>query len=626
WKVKAHLAYGDTDEPHPNYRLPESNICFDARKDISGWQNPDFDDTDWSSAEEYGSPPIHPWNQLVKRPIPMWKDSGLQDFTNAGEIPGVSSGKLIVAKLPYNAHITPYLKIEAPSGLKIDIRTDDYEGGGPPNVRAEYITKAGIQEYESLGWMNGHSVHYSIPPGVKVHSLKYRETGYNTEFAGSFECDDESLNELWRKSLRTLYVTMRDTYFDCPDRERAQWWGDAVNELGETFYSLDARSSQLTKKAILELMNWQREDNTIYSPVPSGNYDRELPMQMLASVGYYGFWTYCKYSGDVDTIKSVYPAVRRYMSVWGIGQDGLVIPRAGGWTWGDWGENKDMAVLFNAWYHIALRGQRKIARLCDLNDEVDEISGKMATIESNFNKAFWNGKSYRAPDYEGETDDRCHALAVVSGLAKPDQYEAIRTVLKNEYHASPYMEKYVLEALYIMRFEVDAIQRMKMRYRDMVEHPLTTLWEDWRIGGSGGGTTNHAWSGGPLTIMSQYAAGIAPEKIGYDVYHVLPQMGALTSVRTSVPSVKGDIVVEINRGEGWLSLYLESPEATTAIVGIPKDAVKEIVSLSINDVRIWLNGHVINSCNGVEFLGEDTDYYRFSVEPGTWRFRADNKV
>lgn len=46
------------------------------------------------------------------------------------------------------------------------------------------------------------------------------------------------MNELWKRSVRTLYITMRDSYMDCPDRERAQWWGDEVNELGEAFYAL----------------------------------------------------------------------------------------------------------------------------------------------------------------------------------------------------------------------------------------------------------------------------------------------------------------------------------------------------------------------------------------------------
>ena len=98
---------------------------------------------------------------------------------------------------------------------------DNYEGGSERNVRAEYITREGEQEYESYGWMNGHEVYYIIPEGVKVLDVKYRETGYNTDLAGSFHCDDPFYDELWQRSARTLYITMRDNYMDCPDRERA---------------------------------------------------------------------------------------------------------------------------------------------------------------------------------------------------------------------------------------------------------------------------------------------------------------------------------------------------------------------------------------------------------------------
>ena len=51
-------------------------------------------------------------------------------------------------------------------------------------------------------------------------------------------------------SLRTLYVTMRDNYMDCPDRERAQWWGDVTNEMMMMMYSLDEQSYQLYEKGL----------------------------------------------------------------------------------------------------------------------------------------------------------------------------------------------------------------------------------------------------------------------------------------------------------------------------------------------------------------------------------------
>ena len=52
-----------------------------------------------------------------------------------------------------------------------------------------------------------------------------------------------------------------------------------------------------------ELIGWQQEDGTLYSPIPSSNWNKELPGQMLASIGYYGFWNYYLHTGDLQTIK-----------------------------------------------------------------------------------------------------------------------------------------------------------------------------------------------------------------------------------------------------------------------------------------------------------------------------------
>lgn len=169
---------------------------------------------------------------------------------------------------------------------------------------------------------------------MKVLEVKYRETGYDAAFTGAFHCDDPFLNELWARSARTLYVTMRDNYMDCPDRERAQWWGDEVNELGETFYALSPSSHKLAVKGIHELMNWQRPDGVIFSPMPSANWRKELPLQMLASVGWYGFYTQYYYSGDSSFVADVYDRVHRYLhEVWQVDDEGLAIVRPGDWNW-----------------------------------------------------------------------------------------------------------------------------------------------------------------------------------------------------------------------------------------------------------------------------------------------------
>lgn len=611
WKARLHPAYGDTGKPQPNYRLPEGNIRFDAQQDLTGWMAPGYDDGAWPAAKTLGKPPCAPWNRLVERPIPHWRDSGLKDYVNATELPTFSDGKPIICRLPANIHVTPWLEVDASAGQVIDFRTDNYMGGGSPNVRGEYVTRAGRQSYESLGWMNGHDVRYTIPAGVKILGLKYRETGYGADVVGRFTSDDPALDALWTKSLRTLYVTMRDTYMDCPDRERAQWWGDAVNELGEAFYVFDsARGPLLARKGMLELAHWQRADGTLYAPVPaglpadrtkrgdpgSGTWNSELPPQMLASIGWYGFQLYHWYTGDRDTIAAVYPAVRRYLELWKQDANGQAVHRKGDWDWSDWGKEIDVAVLDSAWLHLALKGAAAMATVAGQAADVAGYEQRMQAIASGFDKAFWKGDRYHSPGHKGQTDDRANAMAVVAGLAKPERHAAIRQVLRTQEHASPYMEKYVLEALCLMGWPEDAVARMTKRYADQIASPLTTLWEGWGIGnkGYGGGTYNHAWSGGPLTIMSQYIAGIAPAAAGWTAVRIAPQPATLTRFEAVAPTPKGPVTVAWTRAGAGAALRVVVPDGVPTTVVPPAPAGARItvdeVPATLTDGAIRLPG------------------------------------
>ncbi len=570
WKMLRHPAYRTTGDPHPNFRLQDDNIHFDARRDPGDWIAPGFDDAAWPTAAAFGRPPCAPWNGLIERPIPLWRVGDLTAYENARELPRVSDGKPIVARLPRNLTVSPYLRIRAPAGLPIDMRTDNYKGGSEYNFRSEYITREGEQEFESLAYLNGHAMIYSIPAGVEISALRYRETRYHADFVGRFTCDDPFLNTLWVKCLNTMNVNMRDGIQD-PDRERAQWWGDAAILLGEILHSCDTRGHALIRKAMLNLVDWQKPDGVLYSPVPAGNWDKELPGQMLSSIGEHGFWYYYRHTGDRATMAHVYPAVRRYLALWKLGDDGLVVHRAGGWDWGDWGENIDRPVMDNALLYQALGAASEMARVNGQDADIPGYEAMRASIAANLNRVLWTGTEYRSPGYHGKTDDRGHGLAALYGLARPEQYAAIKKVLAQSFEASPYMEKYILESLFCMGDATAALARMKSRYRKMVESEITTLWEGWGIGaeGYGGGSYNHGWSGGPLTLLMEYVAGISPTSPGFGTFQVMPQMGPLRHIRAVVPTVRGNVEVEIRREPGRFALNLVSPPGTPARVGLP---------------------------------------------------------
>jgi alpha-L-rhamnosidase len=624
WKAKVHPAYQiSTTGGQPNFRLSEFNVRFDARSDsISEWQQPGYNDANWPTAIVKGIPPSAPWNTLLKRSFPQFKTSSLTDYTNAALLPTVTNGGVINAKLPYDAHVSAYLRISAPTaGQLINIQTDMYDSmnlfGNGPCLRAEYITKIGTQEFEVLMWISGNTVKYTIPAGITIQSLQYREIGYPAEFTGQFMCNDPFYNALWQKAARTLYVCMHDDFMDCPDRERGVWWGDICNQLGEVFYTLDTNAHGCIRKDIAVLTGWQRADNTLFAP-PSAAWNQELPIQMLASVGWYGFWTYFWNTNDSAMVRAVYPAVKKYLSIWSIGSNGLVVHRDGGWNWGDWGTNIDMNVLDNCWNYLALKSAIPMAAMSGCAGDTAAYRMRMNSISSNFVSSYWKtAGQYFISSSVTIPDDRANAMAVLSGLAQPQHYAGIRTVLTQKTYASPWMEKYVLEALCKINAEDAALARMKSRYAAMVNANYTTLWELWT--GLKDGTINHGWNA-PNTVLSQYIAGISPLAAGWSSYSVLPQMAHLTTINVVVPSIKGNISVSDSLSARQFIMNLVSPSGTNALVGIPKKRAWR--SVTANGHTIWNLGTFIAGISGVSGAGEDSLYIKFNVDPGAWRFVA----
>jgi hypothetical protein len=368
---------------------------------------------------------------------------------------------------------------------------------------------------------------------------------------------------------------MRDTYFDCPDRERAQWWGDVTVLIGQSFYQLSPDANALMKKAIHELVDWQRADSTLYSPVPSGTWNKELPAQMLSSVSTYGFWYYYMHTGDKETMEYVYPAVKRYLAVWTLDEEGLTNYRKGEWSWGDWGYNIDIRLILASWHYLALQSAINMAEITGNEADIPEYKSIQESIKTAFNKC-WNGEAYRHPNYTKDTDDRVNAMAILSGIAGSDKYETIFEFMKTHEHASPYMEKYVLETLVKIGHGDYALERFKKRFGNMIADELhTTLYEGWEEGGYGGGSTNHAWSGGMLTVIAENICGVRPTVAGWKEFEICPKP-LISECDITIPSVSGKIRSAFKDTEESFTMNVSVPKGTKAVVKVPEQPYTSI--------------------------------------------------
>lgn len=536
------------------------------------------------------------------------KDYGLKNYLHLSKsLPHVEkTAWKLVCTMPYNCHFQQWIEFESAEGKVLSFNSTN------PLVlyltkTETYTAKSGVQRYETQNWVSGEGAIYTIPPGVTVRAVKYRETGYNTDFVGSFECNDNDYNLLWKRAARTAYLCMRDHFYDCPDRERVGFWGDGTPELNQCFYLFDAKSHQLCKDLVLRKL-----EPDFY------------PGQHLEFLGEYGLWFYYMHTGDIETLRAVYEQTRTFLlETYQFGKPN---------QWFDWGkEVKDIPIIETCFYYIDLKTLRKIALLTGHEADIPKIDSKLESIRSTFDSQYWKGDYYQSSRVAAP-DDRANAMAINAGLADKAKWNTIYThVLATTANASCFFDRWVLEALCAIGRQDAALLRMASRYRTMISSRFTTLWEHYDRWWASyinafddASSLNHGWNP-PVILLSQTIAGIAPEVPGWSVYHVLPKEAFLTKINAVVPSIKGNISVKINKTASKYSLSLISPANTKAIVGIPKGSFTRLDAIRVGEATIW-KGAYLGGVEGVEWIGEDDQYLRFSVGTGTWAFVATGKL
>tara|TARA_R110002096_G_scaffold9533_3_gene37597 strand:- start:39053 stop:41434 length:2382 start_codon:yes stop_codon:yes gene_type:complete len=633
WKMKVHTAYDAKSGGGGGSanRVNAYNVKFDARVGMDDWSENawyalNYNDKAWDTPVEKGAANSKPWGALVKRAIPQWNDRGLTNYealtldANQREIKlpfknTTDSLVVIHAKLPFNKQITPYLKVNSEAGKTIVATTDN-----PFNMlNGTYITKDGVQAFESYSWINGHVVEYTIPAGVEVLELKYRWTGVG-EMTGTFKTSDSYFTRLWWMARNTLYVCARNSYMDCPDRERGLWIGDVADQTGAVFYTLDEPGRLLLKKGIDNTIAYRKGD-TIQGLAPGfGAYrgkSSELTGQSLQYIDQ-GIWQYYYNTGDKATLKNAYPAVLNYLKLWEMQENGLPEHRKGYANWVDWGIDTDPTPTNVVLYYMALKAAKNMATTLQKNEDIAWYNKRIKSINENFEKEYWQGNRYGSK--EKPVEERVSALAVISGLANKEHYNIlVDSILLPVQKSSPHMEWMAEEAIMLTGQYDKGLERMKQRYEEQVNLKwLTTLYEKYQP--KLRGTYNHAWNA-PNYVLSRYIAGVKATDIAWSTYEVKPNLAHMTSVKQVVPSVKGDITVDVNTTENTYQLDLISPEKTIATIYIPK-AEKKIAKIEVNGKSVWNKNKFKKRIDGFDFESEDGEYLKFQVKPGIWKIVA----
>ena len=525
FQVMLHPAYVKTGEPHPAYLYGGDNVGFDARLDCGDFTAVDFDCEALVSATEYEN---KVWGDCIESPLPLLYLSEKRElnykFTENGA----------TATLPYAMTLSVCFTAEAEGDEIIDIRTDRYRVNGGPGDndnaynghRIEYTTEKGENTFEALMYLYGEKVILTFPNTVKIKSLSYRESGYGTRQIGYFNTNNELFNRLIEKSIRTLYVCMRNNFMDCPDRERGQWIGDVSVQAPQVFFVYDKEAQKLLKKAIRDFI-YLRHGDVLVGNVP-GQHSSELPSQSLVAISDYGLiGEYYHYTKDPEIPNLVLEPIVNYLKLWEMEENGHLITRESDWRWFDHLWNVDADVLEHFQYVAAANSALKYAEIIDRHEYDEFLKQRIERITDYIEKNYWKGNYYASGDF---VDERANAFAVLSGLCPEERYPYIRYILISVFNSTPYMERFVLSALCEMGYYADAYKRMMSRYYNLIVNENSTLWEDFYILG----TKNHAWSGSPLEIAYKYFLGLRTDD-AFDSYTVKPVPGIFKEINCCFP-------------------------------------------------------------------------------------------
>lgn len=511
---RLHPAYYEPDGPAPSGIFAGGNIGYDARREIEPFYALDSSEEGYAPAVEQDAAP---WGELYKRPIPLHRIEERKILR-----PEVDDDGDYVVKLPYAMSFFPALRVKATGGERIEIRTGRFRvNGGPGDQdheylgnRAEYICKPGLNEWTSIGALFGERMEIRVSGPVEQLLIGYRQTPYDARLTGSFVSSDPNLNRVVMKAVRTLMVCMRDSWMDCPDRDRGQGLASVSVQVPQAAYFLDPRALKLGKKAIMDLLNFRRGD-VLLTHVP-GMDGLEVPGQSLLAIGEMGLIAqYVKYTGDESVLREAYQAMVNYLTLYRPDKDGLMKRREGNWCWYDHLLNIDEMALQNALYASALRFALHTAERIGEHSRVGFLTDRLRGLEEGFHRKYWRGKWFSSSD--AFADDRANAWAVLAGLCPEAYYPKVRDVLMSAFNASVFMENFVLAALSEMGYVKDAYTRMRFRYYTMAVDEISTLREDFNLRGS----LSCGASGAPATIAFKYFLGLDTDD-GFKTYRVNP--------------------------------------------------------------------------------------------------------
>lgn len=405
--------------------------------------------------------------------------------------------------------------------------------------------------------------------------------------ATSFSCDNDILNQVWEMCRYSVQATSFTGIYIDGDRERIPYEADAlINQL--CHYGADREFSMARRSIdyLLEHPTWPTE--------------WILQTVMMA-------WNDYLFTGDDRCLREHYNLLKAHCLMALKQENGLISTRAQKQTPEllasinreveirdivDWPQKvpevdgvpggsdgfifTDYNAVVNAYWCHDLSLMSKIAAAIGQTDDAEAFSAEAEAARRAFNKAFFDPASKLYVDGIGVNHSSLHAnlFALLFGLV-PDKFKEDVTdyIASRGMSCGVYAAQFLLEALYEGGATDAAFKLMSSKainsWCNMIAKGSTITMEAWDDTFKPNQDWNHIWGAAPGNVIPFRMMGVRPLEPGFSKALIKPQTAGLTSAEMKLPTIRGNIFIKIEKGEGEWSLTVETPGNMVSRVMLP---------------------------------------------------------
>jgi len=421
--------------------------------------------------------------------------------------------------------------------------------------------------------------------------------------ASYFRSSNDTLNQLWELCKYSMEATSFTGYHIDGDRERIPYEYDAlVNQY--VWYASD-RSYTITRRTVDYLLDH-----------PTWPTEWILQTVLLAYNDYL-------YTGDTRLLEARYELLGRHTLIDLQETNGLVSTRIKeqdssflksinrtkpirdivDWPQGkgsfglpdshpgeaDFFQFTDYNAVVNAYHYRTLVCMEQIAAALGREDEAGKWKKEAAQVKTAYNALFFDKKKNWYRDGIGVGHSALHScmFPMAFGMASPKQMKKLAEYITTKGTACSIANAMILmDALYDSYASDYALSLLtatddRSFYNTILAGSTITM-EAWDDRYKQNQDWNHAWGACVGDILPHKFLGVEPLSPGWSRMRIRPQIFSVQSAEACVPTIKGPVRVKVSNGDKTVSLSVNVPANTSAMVYVPVPRGLKNPHLTIN--------------------------------------------